>query len=80
VVHEFLSALNKSPCSKDYIVKEFENYFFRKKPQYTDDYIKRIYLGDSFKTLGILHIVGNTDSEPRAAAACVALLSRLLDY
>ncbi len=67
VILDFLLTLNKNPDGKEFIVKEFDDFFFKKKPHYTDDYVIRLFLGDSFKTLGILHFIGNMKSEPIAS-------------
>lgn len=39
-------------------VKEFEEYFFQQLPRLQEQMILKLFLGDTYSTLGILHFIG----------------------
>jgi hypothetical protein len=59
IIFEFLELINQSSNEeKQRAIREFDEYFFVINPKLTEDAILRLFLGDSWKTRGILHFIG----------------------
>lgn len=86
----FLSYLNRNENNKVKAIKyndlcfdfysEFQEVMFHQKPLLSNDTIIRLYLGDSYKQRGILHFIGNIESDSLISEGCLSLVSKLLDY
>ena len=59
IIIEFLEQINQaSNEEKQRAIKEFDEYFFITNPKLTEEVILRLFLGDTWKTRGILHLIG----------------------
>jgi len=65
IIFEFLDLINLSSNEeKQRAIREFDEYFFVMNPKLTEDTILRLFLGDTWKTRGILHFIGHQLSPP----------------
>jgi len=65
IIFEFLELINLSSNEeKQRAIREFDEYFFVMNPKLTEDTILRLFLGDTWKTRGILHFIGHQLSPP----------------
>jgi len=59
IIFEFLELINLSSNEeKQRAIHEFDEYFFVINPKLSEDTILRLFLGDTWKTRGILHFIG----------------------
>lgn len=42
----------------NYKYREFEEYYLKCKPNYPEDAITKLFIGDILRTKGVLHFVG----------------------
>lgn len=63
VINEFLQQINQSSNeAKQNAIKEFDEYFFKVNPKLQEEVILKLFLGDPWKTKGILHFIGGANN------------------
>ena len=63
IISEFLKQINQSSNeAKQNAIKEFDEYFFQMNPKLQEEVILKLFLGDPWKTRGILHFIGGNQN------------------